>query len=92
MNNSKTYVCVEEVLDIIRRNSAYMSDVGRIHAINAVREATIADVKEVVHSKWTFNRDGSGTCQNCHRTTKNAWDYDGHMRYCPDCGSTMDMI
>lgn len=45
---------------------------------------------EINHSAWTFNKDGSGTCQHCHRTTKNVWDYDSWMRYCPDCGSKMD--
>lgn len=45
---------------------------------------------EINHSQWKFNKDGSGTCQHCHRTTKNVWDYDSWMRYCPDCGSKMD--
>lgn len=49
-----------------------------------------SDTKEVIHSMWTLNKDGSGTCQNCHRTTKNVWDYDSWMRYCPDCGARMD--
>jgi len=45
---------------------------------------------EINHSSWKFNKDGSGTCQHCHRTTRNVWDYDSWMRYCPDCGSRMD--
>ena len=45
---------------------------------------------EVNHSEWILNKDGSGTCKNCNRTTKNVWDYDSWMRYCPDCGSHMD--
>jgi hypothetical protein len=44
----------------------------------------------VIHSMWTFNATGSGTCQHCHRTTRNVWDYDSWMRYCPDCGARMD--
>lgn len=48
------------------------------------------DAKEVIHSMWTFNSTGSATCQHCHRTTKNVWDYDSWMRYCPDCGARMD--
>jgi hypothetical protein len=48
------------------------------------------DAKEVIHSMWTFNATGSGTCQHCHRTTKNVWDYDSWMRHCPDCGARMD--
>ena len=41
-------------------------------------------------SVWKLNKDGSATCQNCHRTTKNAWDYDSWYRYCPDCGCRME--
>ena len=42
------------------------------------------------HSAWRLNRDGSGTCQHCHRTTKNVYDQDSWFRYCPDCGARMD--
>ena len=47
------------------------------------------DTVEVVHSSWILNDDGSGTCKNCHRTTKNCWDYDSWMNYCPKCGADM---
>ena len=47
------------------------------------------DAVEVVHSEWIFNSDGSGTCKHCHRTTKNAWDYDRCMNFCPGCGADM---
>lgn len=57
---------------------------------NVLENSTTVDAVEVIHSTWTFNKDGSGTCQNCHRTTKNAWDYDSWMRYCPNCGAKMD--
>ena len=49
------------------------------------------DAVEVVHSAWKLNGDGSGTCQNCHRTTKGVWDYDNWYNYCPDCGAKMDL-
>lgn len=65
MNNNKTYVCVEEVLGIIDRNKAYMSDVGYIHAKNAVREATVIDAVEVVR------------CKDCKYREKSPWD-DGY--------------
>lgn len=58
--------------------------------VDDLRCAPIVDAIPVVHSMWVFNKDGSGTCQNCHRTTKNVWDYDNWMRYCPDCGAKMD--
>lgn len=48
-----------------------------------------AKYAEVVESGWKFNKDGSGTCEHCHRTTKNVWDYDNWMKHCPDCGARM---
>lgn len=47
------------------------------------------DAVEVVHSAWVLNDDGSGTCKHCHITTKNCWDYDNWMNYCPNCGARM---
>jgi hypothetical protein len=55
-----------------------------------LRCAPIVYAKPIIHSMWHFNKDGSATCKNCHRTTKNAWDYDTWMRYWPDCGAKMD--
>ena len=55
-----------------------------------INDMPTVDAVEVVHSSWVFNKDGSGTCKNCRRTTKNCWDYDSHMRYCPNCGAKMD--
>lgn len=49
-----------------------------------------AKPKQNKTSVWKLNKDGSATCQNCHRTTKNAWDYDSWYRYCPDCGCRME--
>ena len=58
--------------------------------LNAIlHHAPTVDAVEVVHSKWIFNSDGSGTCKHCHRTTKNAWDYDRCMNFCPGCGADM---
>lgn len=48
------------------------------------------DAVEVVHSKWTLNDDGSGTCKHCHRTTKDCWDWENWLNYCPNCGAQMD--
>lgn len=55
-----------------------------------IENAPSIDAKPVIHSMWTFNRDGSGTCQNCHRTTRGVYDQDSWYRYCPDCGARMD--
>ena len=48
-----------------------------------------ADVVEVVHGEWKFNKDGSGTCNQCGITQKNVWDYDGWQNYCGHCGADM---
>jgi hypothetical protein len=51
---------------------------------------TPADVAPIVHAKWKFNNDGSGTCSNCNFTQRSVWDYDNHQRYCGVCGARMD--
>ena len=45
---------------------------------------------EVKHGKWTLNKDGSGTCDQCHFTQKNVWGYDNWQNYCGVCGAKMD--
>ena len=39
--------------------------------------------------KWKFHSDGSGTCNQCHFTQKNVWDYDNHQKFCGVCGAKM---
>lgn len=51
-----------------------------------------ADVVEVVHGEWKFNKDGSGTCNQCGITQKNVWDYDSWQNYCGHCGADMRKI
>lgn len=63
---------------------------GCLYDVDIIKEAPSEDVAPVIHSMWNFNKDGSATCEHCGRTTKNAWDYDTCLRYCPDCGSKMD--
>ena len=41
--------------------------------------------------KWKFNRDGSGTCSECHFTQRGVWDYDNWQNYCGVCGAKMGM-
>lgn len=52
-------------------------------------EMVPADVKPVVQSKWKLNKDGSGTCQNCHCTQGAIWDHDNWQNYCGRCGADM---
>lgn len=39
--------------------------------------------------RWTLNRDGSGTCSECHRTRSDVWDMDTWDNYCSHCGADM---
>ena len=39
--------------------------------------------------RWTLNRDGSGTCSECHRTRTDVWDMDNWDNYCSHCGADM---
>ena len=48
-----------------------------------------AGYRKQVEGVWTFNRDGSGTCSNCHFTQKGVWDYDNHQHFCGVCGAKM---
>jgi hypothetical protein len=58
--------------------------------ISSKKNIPAADVVEVVHGEWKFNKDGSGTCNQCHITQKNVWDYDNWQNYCGHCGAKMD--
>ncbi len=72
-------------LDDVRR-AVLQTNPSAAFCLNRVKPV---DAVEVIHSEWIFNKDGSGTCKNCHRTTKNAWHQDGWMNFCPDCGADM---
>lgn len=39
--------------------------------------------------RWTLNRDGSGTCSECHRTRNDVWDMDNWDNFCSHCGADM---
>ena len=62
---------------------------GVIIAQEEVIDAPAADVVERKRGEWTLNKDGSGTCNQCHFTQKNVWDYDSAQNYCGVCGADM---
>lgn len=76
----KAYIVDEAGFDA----NFYVVDVENIDC------ATTIDSVPVVHGRWTLNPDGSGTCNQCHRTQKNVWDYDGWQNFCGCCGAKMD--
>lgn len=49
------------------------------------------DAVPVKHGRWKLNKNGSGTCSECHRTQNEVWDYDTWQHYCGDCGAKMDL-
>lgn len=85
IQNSKTD---DPCTDTIRRG---VWAIAHDCAISCVDACPTVDAVEVVHSSWILNNDGSGTCKNCHRTTKDCWDYNRWMNYCPNCGAKMDL-
>ena len=39
--------------------------------------------------RWKLNKDGSGTCSECHRTRNDVWDMDNWDNFCSHCGADM---
>ena len=91
--NKKHLVYVEDVLEIMNDNRAYMSDVGIIHARNAVKEAPIIEAVELVHAHWNEKpnvetvdgeRISNYECSSCF-----CW-FRSKENYCGYCGAKMD--
>jgi hypothetical protein len=40
--------------------------------------------------RWRLNKDGSGTCSECHRTRNDVWDMDNWDNFCSHCGAKME--
>lgn len=84
MQSKKELVYLDDVRRAILRTNPSVA-----FCLNGLKPV---DAAEVVHSEWVFNKDGSATCKHCHRTTKNAWDYDSSLNFCPDCGADMRRV
>ena len=90
----------EKRLDLIDRNALFPNKVLKVKENTptalfeavwlALMNAPTVDAVEVVHSEWTFNDNGSGTCGHCHFTQRGVWDQDRHQNYCGVCGAKMD--
>ena len=63
--------------------------IGLTFAYYTVSNAPSADVQEVKHGKWKFNKDGSAVCSECGRTQHNCWDLDNWDNFCHFCGADM---
>jgi hypothetical protein len=86
--NMSKYIKVEDACAEVDRGDLLVGNNAE-WAKEIICRTKPADVKEVVRSSWILNKDGSGTCKHCRRTTRAAWDCDSWMRYCPSCGAQM---
>ena len=87
---SKRLIYAEDVLEILDRDKAYMSDVGRIHARNAVNEAPTAEglLVEKTHGRWREVLTLLGLPWNV-RCDQCGCPQDYKHNYCPNCGADM---
>jgi len=49
----------------------------------------VSGVRFERYGVWELKDDGGAVCSQCHRKSKDAWDDDSYMRYCPHCGAAM---
>ena len=61
-----------------------------IYARAVISEAPTVDAVPVVHGRWIFHDDGSGTCNQCGIRQSAIWDYDNSQNFCGHCGAKMD--
>ena len=80
---------LEDESPLYTKEQNELINMGLKIAMKDVKYSHAADVVEVVHGEWKFNKDGSGTCNQCGITQKNVWDYDGWQNYCGHCGADM---
>ena len=97
MDNAKRMVYAEDVLARLKRDKAYMSEVGYIHARSAVNSAPTIDVK---HGTWklephSFYRDNwdesielciyiTASCSECGGRHPNRYEVHSKNLYAPD--------
>ena len=67
-------------------NKAYAD--GWNAAIDIIVSAPNADVQEVRHGKWKFDRFDNAWCSVCHHCGSNDAEVSD---YCPNCGAKMDL-
>ena len=69
-----------------------------VNGQNQVNSAELAELERLKakyetprKAKWKLNRDGSGTCSNCHKRTAAVYDHDRYDRFCSCCGFEMSL-
>ena len=83
------YISKKQVYDV----SAFLKDDTLRQVIDRIVDTLPpADVKPVVHGKWTLHKNGSATCSECHFWQNSIWDMDRWQNYCGVCGAKMDGV
>ena len=85
------YVAKEKVLDEIDEwiEDGNENNLALLYARKYINLLTPADVRPVVHGRWTLNKDGSGTCSECGHKQYNCYDVDNWDNFCHFCGADM---
>jgi hypothetical protein len=92
---AKEYIEREAVLVEIKRkygkDLGWQCTVNMSDVANIIKDAPTADVVEVVHGKWMFNRHQAPNEKSyyCSLCAEGESDY-GRDNYCPNCGAKMD--
>ena len=80
----------EKLIELVEESFADQHDRRRMLTVpDTVNHLLANGVVVREKGEWLMNRDGSCTCKRCRRTTKDAWDFDGWMSFCPNCGADM---
>lgn len=64
-------------------------DIANFNRDIQIVRAAIAPENLRPKGKWRLNKDGSGTCSECHRTRNDVWDMDNWDHFCSHCGADM---
>lgn len=71
----------------------YIDVVEVIYEGDNMKALPAADIEEVRHGEWVFNRDGYICCSKCgcqpYRESRTI-DFDNLWERCPNCGAKMD--
>lgn len=73
-----------------RGDHGYSADIRKWAVlVGDIDDAPTIDAVPVKRGTWKLNKDGSGTCDQCHFTQKAVWDFDGWQNFCGVCGADM---
>ena len=70
--------------DVTNWDRPYAVRIGSIEAAPTIDPESLRQ-----KGKWRLNKDGSGTCSECHRTRNDVWDMDNWDNFCSHCGADM---